>query len=344
MIVKSNTKNILRVENIKDIKYTIEEKNDNINLENGIISVNSNANTNDSCKIKAEGTYNDKSYTNHIIVYVEPKITTIKDEQGQEQDAYAVENEQDLDRVRDIVNSKINNNCNIKLINDINLNENLYTFGDKNKVTFNNNAKAYESIGTTENPYSGIFDGNNKAISGFYMNSTKTTADGFIGMLGQKGVVKNLTIKNSLINGKYITAGIVGYNEGKIYRCNTEKTTVITSTWAGGITSVNNGIIIECKTNDYLYADCVGGIAAMNGTNDSRHGFKHNVTVGKIYRCYTSGYFEDKECSTIVSHNGTYGGTGYIYDCFSTAEITDSMYPRINSFSSIILWKWWIYL
>lgn len=344
MLVKSNTKNILRFENIKNIQYTIEEKTDNVNLEDGIVSVNNNANTSDSCKIKAEGTYNDETYINHIIVYVEPKTTKIKDEQGQEQDAYAVENEQDLDRIRDIVNSKLNNSCNIKLMNDINLNENLYTIGDKNKVTFNNDAKVYTSIGTTENPYSGIFDGNNKIISGFYMNSTKITADGFIGMLGQNGVIKNLTIKNSLINGKYRTGGIAGYNEGKIYRCNVNKTAIISDVEAGGIVAINNGDIIECHTNAYIYSDASGGITSMNGSNDSRHGFKHNVIIGKIYRCYTSGYIGYMECSTIVSHNGTYGGTGYIYDCFSTAELSDNMYPRINSFSPIILRKWWIYL
>lgn len=329
MSVKCNTKNTLKLNNIENIKFTIENKTNNIELQQNVLIANNKANSEDSCKIKIEGTYQGQSYINHLTVYVEPQnITTVKDENGIEHQAFAVYNEKDLVRIQELVNNNVNSKCNVKLMNNINLNENLYTIGEKNKVTFKDGAKEYDSIGSTDNPYSGIFDGNGKEISGLLIKKNNKKTNGFFGMISKTGVVKNLTIKNSVFNGDR-TGTITGYNEGKIYRCKAKIVTIEDNNqvcWNGGIVGVNNGEITECIVDGYLYGGCLGGIAGANGSDDSRDGFKHNTTTGKIYRCYTKGYIGYSQVGSIVSHSGVYGGEGYIYDCFSTAEMSDNYY------------------
>lgn len=274
--------------------------------------------------------FNGQSYINHLTVYVEPKKTMIIDDNGNEVEAFGIYNEDDFLRLEELISNKVvGSNCNIKLMNNLELNSNLYNVDENGKITFEETAKEYNKIGTTDNPYSGIFDGNNKYISGLIIKKkANETTNGLFGMVSQDGTIKNLIIKNSIFSGDR-TGGIAGYNEGKIYRCKTEIITIEDNSsicWNGGIVGVNNGDIIECSTNVYLACACVGGIAGANGSDDSRDSFTHNLTTGKIYRCYSTGYIGYSQVGGIASHSGIYGGEGYIYDCYSTAKLEDNFW------------------
>lgn len=328
--VKSNTNTTLTVNNVDEAKFTVENSTDNIILQNNILKINDKANSKDSCKIKITGVFNGQSYINHLTVYVEPKKTTIIDDDGNEVGAFGIYNEDDFLRLEELISNKaVSNNCNIKLMNNLELNSNLYNVDENGKITFEETAKEYNKIGTTDNPYSGIFDGNNKYISGLIIKmKANETTNGLFGMVSKDGIIKNLTIKNSIFNGNR-TGGIAGYNEGKIYRCKSEVITIEDNSsicWNGGIVGVNNGDIIECSTHAYLACACVGGIAGANGSDDSRDNFKHNLTTGRIYRCYSTGYIGYSQVGGIASHNGIYGGEGYIYDCYSTAKLEDNFW------------------
>ena len=323
--IKSNTRNTLTLSGLEEETYTAQSKTENVSLEKNIIIANSNADSFDVCKILITGTYNGKSYKNNLTVYVEPKNrTTVTDKNGNTKEAFGIYKEQDLIRMQEIVTTGANNKCNAKVMNNIKLNENLYEFNGNGKITFKETAKKYNSIGSVENPYGGIFEGNGKTISGLnIIKGDNEQATGLFGIVSESGEIKNIKVKDSYIYGTRI-GGIVGYNEGTIYRCKVESTTIETSTlWAGGIAYTNNGEIIECSTSGYFYGKDIGGIAGINGSNDTKTGLPYNKTTGKIYRCYTSGYIGYNESSSIASHNGVYGGEGHIYDCYSTAKLED---------------------
>ncbi len=325
--IKSNTVNTLNLSNIEEINYLIESKTDNLNLEGNVLTANDKANSYDICKILITGKYEGQSYKNNLTVFVEPKNrTTIQDKNGNIKEAFAIYEEQDLIRMQEIVSTGANNKCNVKMMNDLKLNENLYQFNENGKIVFNETAKKYNIIGTKDHPFLGIFEGNGKIISGLYLKLEENEKNGgLFGIVRQNAEIKNITLKDSYVSGEDIGC-IVGYNEGTIYRCKVETSTIETNAkrWAGGIAGINNGDIIECATSGYFYGMDIGGIAGLNGTNAQHMGITPNSTTGKIYRCYTSGYIGFSETSGIVSHSGSYGGEGYINDCYSIANVEDN--------------------
>lgn len=329
MAIKTNSRNTLNLTGVENLIYTVQEKTDNVTLSGNILVANNNADSSDSCKIQIRGIYSGQSYTNNLIVYVEPKNkTTVEDKQGNNQEAYGIATKEDFLRVKEIIEN-INNNCNIKLIDNIELNSSdQYEFDENGKITFKETAMKYSSISSTDKPFGGIFDGNGKEISGLYIKNEDTKVSGLISMISQNGEIKNLKIKNSYMNGNR-TGGITGYNEGKIYRCKVENTTIENNLlWSGGIAAINNGEIVECSTNLYICGDGLGGIVGENGTSDSRNNLTYSSTVGKVYRCYSNGYIGNLEVGSIASHNGVYGGEGYIYDCYSTAKLEEKFGNR----------------
>ena len=69
-------------------------------------------------------------------------------------------------------------------------------------------------IGTSLYPFSGIFLGNNKKISGMVINRISDNV-GLFGVTGNNSVIKDLTVDGTLRGGMY-TGGIVGYNSGLV--------------------------------------------------------------------------------------------------------------------------------
>ena len=337
MLITRNSKNVLNLAGVENATYTIQEKTNNVNLSGNILTANSSADSSDSCKIQITGTYSEQSYINNLTVYVEPEKTILKDDDGNEQEAYAMAKKDDFLRIKEIIEN-VDNSCNVKLTDNVELNSSdQYEFDENGKITFKETAQKYNSIGSTDRPYEGILDGSGYSISGLYIEATTKTS-GLFGMVSQDGEIKNLVIENSYIYGNRSGAN-TGYNEGKIYRCKVQNTTIENDgSWSGGIIGLNNGSVIECASiSVYVNGDGTGGIAGGNGTNDSRDGFTHNSTTGYIYRCYSTGYIGYTEISGIASHSGVYGGTGYIYDCYSRAKLNDNYFKgsivAVQSFS-----------
>ncbi len=65
-------------------------------------------------------------------------------------------------------------------------------------------------IGNRDNPYTGVFNGNQKTITGLHINNGSSDYQGFVGHL-KDGSVKDLTLADSKITGKSYVGGVVGY-------------------------------------------------------------------------------------------------------------------------------------
>ena len=82
--------------------------------------------------------------------------------------------------------------------------------------------KNWIPIGTTTNPFKGIFDGNGKTISNIYINNSLNN-QGFFGYVNG-GTIKNLIVSGSIIAGTYV-GGLVGNAESStIQNCKNEAT------------------------------------------------------------------------------------------------------------------------
>ncbi len=119
--------------------------------------------------------------------------------------------------------------------------------------------------------FAGVFDGNGFNIRGLYINVSKR----YQGLFGiSSGVIQNLTIKNSSINGGIGTGAIVGLNDGKIVRCRIDNTEVSGSSKTGGIVGIcmSGSYIENCSTSDCNIVsggDYTGGIAGYVNNNSS---------------------------------------------------------------------------
>ena len=150
--------------------------------------------------------------------------------------------------------------------------------------------KEWTPIGTENNYYYGIFDGQGHTISGLYFYNTtyETYPNGgkYVGLIGASGgaTIQNVGVIDSYLHGSFDVGGILGYSSG-----------------SSSITNCfNTSTIIASNSNDD--ASCAGGICGYNG-------------YCTINNCYNTGK---------VGGNGYYIGAivgqkaenGEIYNCY----------------------------
>ena len=216
-------------------------------------------------------------------------------------------------------------------------------------------------IGNNTNSFKGIFDGNNKSISGLYMNSSESY-QGFIGV--NEGKIKNINISSDCIASSVGNrSGILcGENRGTIENCTSSGTfdyTISTEKyWQGAICGLNNGgIIINCANYGNItgYGN-VGGITGGCGnsgiilnclnTGDIKVAYTYDAggicgnasqRIGKAYffNCYNTG---DISC---VNYNvggitGMSTNETYLYNCYNIGNISGIAYwestkPNLNN-------------
>jgi len=206
-----------------------------------------------------------------------PHMTSLAG-QGTEADPYLIHNAAELALMAELVNTPTVPNpsthnwneyfrAHYKLINDIDLPD----YG----VNFNG-GKGWIPIGG--NNFGGVFDGNNKTISGLYINDPSTNALGlFASMYG--GLVKDLTITNAFITGNDYIGGIVGLKfQGEIENC-IFIGSVNGNEAVGGIAGSSSRSIKNSNTSGSVTGyKFVGGISGGNGGNTENCSSTSTVT------------------------------------------------------------------
>ncbi len=147
---------------------------------------------------------------------------------------------------------------------------------------------SFNIIGTWENPFKGIFDGNGHTISNFTYISTSTGTD-YIGLFGYVGGwEERVEIKNLGLIGPNIDAGTSGavgslvsvLSNGTITNCYVEGGSVSGGHDVGGLVGSNGGTITNCYSNVGVSGNYyVGGLVGMNG----------GWVSGTITNCYSTG-------------------------------------------------------
>jgi uncharacterized protein (TIGR02145 family) len=143
-------------------------------------------------------------------------------------------------------------------------------------------------IGTAAKPFSGVFNGNGKKISGLKVSSTAAGA----GLFGcNAGTVKNLGLENVDINSTNTNVGgIAGENQG-----------TITNSYVRG------GKVQSTRGDGTDVVNQVGGIAGMN--------------KGAITGCYTAELEVRGAGTRIGGIAGFQAESGTVSNCWSTATV-----------------------
>ncbi len=194
-------------------------------------------------------------------------------------DAYEIANAGQLYWFAEKVNSG-EYTINGSLVADITVNEAVFN-KDGNLIENTNELREWVPIGSSENAYNGIFDGNGKIISGLYANMGNI---GLISQVGESGIVRNVGIVASMIKGSSQVGGIAGVNNGIIEGCYFSGKVVATNQSAGGIVGENNGSVTNCYSLAYVQgANMVGGLVGYNKQSSVSNCFHSGAIVGNNY-------------------------------------------------------------
>lgn len=182
----------------------------------------------------------------------------------------------------------------------------------------------YEAIGgffTEDQPFNGVYDGNQKVISKIFSNKA------LFEFIGQKGTLKNLKMKDCNITidenntDDDLYAILVTENRGKIANCNID-----------GIVTVNNNQLINaaiiCDANFGTISNCVSA-GTVNCEGKHHEGWATNAIAGGIV-CGNYGKIISSVSNVNVSSTSEgaacAGGVaginrGLISNCEATGEV-----------------------
>ena len=193
----------------------------------------------------------------------------------------------------------------------------------------------YDQSSRPNNKYAGTFDGAGHTIEGLKIESSADW-QGFVGYLGEGGVIENLTLGEtcSVTGGVYV-GGICGYTNGGTIESCTNAGTVTGQRDVGGICGYTNGGTITGCTNEGTVTGSgrwVGGVCGLSRgtvtgcTNEGTVIGSDNV--GGVCGTNTGGTTEN--CANFGAVNGSGewvggvcgGNTGTITGCTNSGAVT----------------------
>ncbi len=236
--------------------------------------------------------------------------------------AYRISTKEQLELFRDLVNGvndyegKGDPNACAVLLNDITYNTGVLTSGGE----LNPAARldvwmpiGYHVSGDDCIEYNGVFDGGGHTVTGIALAADEVTVCGFFGTLGEKAVVKDLTVASSYIEAPDKVGAIAGENNGTISRCHSTSNLIIATNaehGGGGIVGADNGVVFGCTSSSNVFVTSSEGNTAYAGGISA-------FSVGTLELCSNSGN---------VSGDGASGGiSGKAYaakNCHNSGEVT----------------------
>ena len=173
-------------------------------------------------------------------------------------------------------------------------------------------ANTWTAIGTMNNEFCGVFNGDGYAVRGIYIN-TQESYQGLFGNSGGDSIIANLGVAESYICGDMEVGGVVGRNDtgyngveysgGTVTNCyNTGSVTGEGP--VGGVVGFNVGTVINCyNTGSVTGNGYVGGVVGTSG--------------GTVTNCYNTGSITGNWVGGVVSDNN-----GTVANCYNEGNIT----------------------
>ncbi|MHC4646306.1 MAG: GLUG motif-containing protein [Planctomycetota bacterium] len=212
-------------------------------------------------------------------------------------------------------------------VNDINL-------ADYSGTQFN-------IIGSESNPFTGVFDGNDKIIWNFTWSCANRDFVGLFGCLDGGGQIKDLRMENvdvNALNGKGIGSLVGGSSDSSITNCYSEGRVGVMANGVGGLVGFNSyySMIIDCYwTGSVDGNDYVGALVGSNRgtiTNCRSAGsVSGREEIGGLVGNNTDGTITGSHSAVLVAGERFVGGLaggshGMITKCCSTGSVSGTEY------------------
>lgn len=232
--------------------------------------------------------------------YQQPELTT---------DKYDVDADNVFDSVYEIYNpgqlywfasqvNEGNTDINAILMNDIIVNENVLVNGALNSSA--TGMRQWAPIGNSSSKYQGVFNGNNKTISGLYNGNLNANGVGLFGYIGSDGKVKNVALDDSYFGASEYAGCIAAYCEGQV-TASYANATIVGINYIGGMFGSLSGTVENCYFSGNLSSNSAsGGIAATIASGAS-------VTNCYYDKAKYSGNISHTNSGNLTEVRGLYG-------------------------------------
>jgi type II secretory pathway pseudopilin PulG len=329
-----------------------------------VTTVESAASLNAKYAVTSNGVYTFKAVCGELSAELDVNVSDITNNNLSELEKvdgiYQINNIEELLTLSENVNGGKNyTGETIKLMNSLDFNSDASynnpndtsTFGDYNddgsiegiktevtKIT----GSGFKPIGSKKFNYScgiivdksfkGTFDGNNKQINNYYINTVKVPSSNVdylsVGIFGfNSGTIQNLNVSGVISDNQTIKpsecsiGGLVGYNyNGEINNC--EAIVDVTASYSviGGLVGTNYGVINDCTSSLDIHTNVISSIGGVVANN-----------YGEITNCYNakdiilnlsnSMQYDDDEIflGGIVGYSGS---ATLIENCYNSGNIS----------------------
>ena len=254
----------------------------------------------------------------------------LKIDGGTESNPYIIKTAEELALVASYVNSNLEDQFGYNdkyyiLDNDIDLSDYGVNFnGEKGWIPIGWYTSDYN-----KRPFKGFFDGNNKKITGLYINSTDLETTGLFGFI-ETGTVKNLGVINvdikSSYNWNFVQTGAIagrigfGYNSVRIENCYSSGSVFNSGSDInlGGVVGLN-----FCGSIENCYSTC--SVSSSSNYFSFTGGVVGYVrSICNVSNCYSTGNITSTSSEQSCA-GGVAGNTfGLISNCYSTGMIASS--------------------
>ncbi len=218
---------------------------------------------------------------------------------GEPDDPYEIANWHHLDNIRNYLDADF------VLINDLDSDTAGYTELASGTA---NGSNGWQPIGTSDEAFTGIFDGQGHAIRHVVINRPDDDDVGLFGFVGEVGAISDVGLVSAAVTGRDRVGGLVGQSSGSVSNCYSSEGTVYARNRVGGLVGQSSGSVSNCYSSGgsvEAQGDRIGGLVGHNS--------------GTVSNCYSSGgNVEARDrVGGLVGHND-----GSISGSYSTDSVT----------------------
>jgi len=201
-----------------------------------------------------------------------------------------------------------------------------------------NEGKGWQPIGTSDDPFTGSFDGQGYEISDMFINRPDEYLVGLFGAVDAEVVIQNVKVVNATVTGEWAVGGLVGENWGDV-RNSYSGGTVSGEDCVGGLVGGNaGGVSNSCSAANVTGHWDVGGLV---GCSDSYGTVSNSYSVGNVTGEWAVGGLVGGNLGGIVATS--YSTSGVTGDDYVGGLVGDNQGIVSNSyFIGSVTGEWYV--
>ena len=183
---------------------------------------------------------------------------------------------------------------------------------------------------TTNNAFSGIFEGNNRTINGLNISKNQD----YVGLFAYNtGIIRDIILESGNISGNCRVSGISAINTGIIENCHNNGVKILATGADIGAADqkvvVISGIVANCLDGKIIH--CSNSVDITNEIGGYVAGIVADLRNGNVSECYNTGNITGVFDVGGIAAQGK--GNTIIEKCYNNGNVTGTGKNQISTFS-----------